>query len=391
MKKILFFMPIFLFGFDNILSHTQNSLFEYDQEKNKDEMFKLKNSWINPINLSYSYSKTNQFASDKKTNVASISINQPIFKSGAIYSSIKYAKFLDIYNQMNIEKSKKIAIKNAYEILFNIKKIDITIKKQRLLIENEDIDINRKKEQFLSGVIDSSLLNNAIISKNSLLQSQEDLMEQKKSLILDFKNLSDLDYKSVSLPTFKLISKNEYVNNNQDLKLAKENAKVQRYEKNSVIGNNLVTISLNGSYNTVKESYSPQTLMLQNNRFNYYKVGFTISIPIGVNSIKNVQSAKVSYLKSKLSILDEKNKLEHKYQTFVLKIRNLDKKIKILKENNSLYESLIDSTKDNIKAGINTILDLKELQNTEKINNLTIESYKIDKNIELLNLYYLSN
>lgn len=384
-------MPIFLFGFDNILSHTQNSLFEYDQEKNKDEMFKLKNSWINPINLSYSYSKTNQFASDKKTNVASISINQPIFKSGAIYSSIKYAKFLDIYNQMNIEKSKKIAIKNAYEILFNIKKIDITIKKQRLLIENEDIDINRKKEQFLSGVIDSSLLNNAIISKNSLLQSQEDLMEQKKSLILDFKNLSDLDYKSVSLPTFKLISKNEYVNNNQDLKLAKENAKVQRYEKNSVIGNNLVTISLNGSYNTVKESYSPQTLMLQNNRFNYYKVGFTISIPIGVNSIKNVQSAKVSYLKSKLSILDEKNKLEHKYQTFVLKIRNLDKKIKILKENNSLYESLIDSTKDNIKAGINTILDLKELQNTEKINNLTIESYKIDKNIELLNLYYLSN
>ena len=391
MKKILFFMPIFLFGFDNILSHTQNSLFEYDQEKNKDEMFKLKNSWINPINLSYSYSKTNQFASDKKTNVASISINQPIFKSGAIYSSIKYAKFLDIYNQMNIEKSKKIAIKNAYEILFNIKKIDVTIKKQRLLIENEDIDINRKKEQFLSGVIDSSLLNNAIISKNSLLQSQEDLMEQKKSLILDFKNLSDLDYKSVSLPTFKLISKNEYVNNNQDLKLAKENAKVQRYEKNSVIGNNLVTISLNGSYNTVKESYSPQTLMLQNNRFNYYKVGFTISMPIGVNSIKNVQSAKVSYLKSKLSILDEKNKLEHKYQTFVLKIRNLDKKIKILKENNSLYESLINSTKDNIKAGINTILDLKELQNTEKINNLTIESYKIDKNIELLNLYYLSN
>jgi outer membrane protein TolC len=391
MKKLAFLFPLFLFGFENILSPTQNSLFEYDKEKNKNEMFKLQNSWLNPITLSYTYSQTDQFSSDKTTNIASISINQPIFKSGAIYSAIKYAKTLDSYNQTNIEKAKKTAIKNAYEILFNIKKIDITIQKQKLLIENANIDISRKKEQFLNGVIDSSFLNSAIISKNSLLQSQADLTSQKDSLILSFKNLSDLEYKNISLPTFKVLSKNEYINNNRDLKLAKKNVEVQKHAKNSIIGNSLVTVSLSGSYNLLNETYSPETVAFKNSDINYYKVGLTLSMPLSINSLKDIQSAKISYLKSKLSLKDVKDKLNNSYKTALIKITNLDKKIDILNNNISLYKSLIASTKENIKAGINTPLDLQELQNTDKINNLTIQSYKIDKSIELLKLYYLSN
>ena len=390
MKKLLIFIPFLAFGFDNILSSTQNSLLDYDKAKNEKEMFKLKNSWINPINLSYSYSQTNQLSSKKYSQLASISINQPIFKSGAIYSAIKYAKSLDIYNQTNIEKARRTAIKNAYEILFNIKKLEIAIAKQKLLIENATIDIDRKKEQFLSGVIDSSFLNNAIIAKNSLLQAQADLVSQKESLILSFKNLSDLDYKKIPLPTLKLLTKNEYVNNNRDLKLAKEDIEVKRYAKNSTIGNNLVTISLNGSYNYSNDKYSPETFAFQNDKNNYYRVGLTISMPLSVNSIKDVESAKISYLKSKLNLINIKDKLNKDYQTSIIKIKNIDKKIAILKNNSKLYKSLIASTKDNIKAGINTILDLETLQNTDKINNLTIKTYEIDKNIELLNLYYLS-
>jgi len=390
MKKLLIFIPFLAFGFDNILSSTQNSLLDYDKAKNEKEMFKLKNSWINPINLSYSYSQTNQLSSKKYSQLASISINQPIFKSGAIYSAIKYAKSLDIYNQTNIEKARRTAIKNAYEILFNIKKLEIAIAKQKLLIENATIDIDRKKEQFLSGVIDSSFLNNAIIAKNSLLQAQADLVSQKESLILSFENLSDLDYKKIPLPTLKLLTKNEYVNNNRDLKLAKEDIEVKRYAKNSTIGNNLVTISVNGSYNYSKDEYSPETFAFQNDKNNYYRVGLTISMPLSVNSIKDVESAKISYLKSKLNLINIKDKLNKDYQTSMIKIKNIDKKIAILKNNSKLYKSLIASTKDNIKAGINTILDLETLQNTDKINNLTIKTYEIDKNIELLNLYYLS-
>jgi outer membrane protein TolC len=390
MKKLIFLFPLFLFGLDNILSPTQNNLFDYDEKKNEKEMFKLQNSWINPITLSHSYTRTDQYSNKKTTNITSISITQPIFKSGAIYAAIKYANFLDSYNKTSIEKAKRTAIKNAYEILFNIKKIDVSIQKQKLLIENANIDISRKKEQFLNGVIDSSYLNNAIISKNTLLQSNADLISQKESLILNFKNLSDLKYEDISLPILSLINKDNYINNNKDFILAREDIEVQRSLKNSIIGNNLVTVSLNGSYNLLKDKYDPESTSFRSQNINYYKVGFTISMPLDINSIKNIESAKISYLKSKLNLIDVKNKLSNSYKDSVITIKNIDKKIQILESTIELYKSLILSTKDNIKAGINTMLDLQELENTDKINKLTLKTYQIDKNIELLDLYYLS-
>ncbi|NQY93303.1 MAG: transporter, partial [Campylobacteraceae bacterium] len=44
-----------------------------------------------------------------------------------------------------------------------IKKQNIRIQKQNLLIKNAVIDVERKKEQVLNGLIDTSYLDNSIL------------------------------------------------------------------------------------------------------------------------------------------------------------------------------------------------------------------------------------
>jgi len=386
-KKLLILFPFLANA--QILSPVQQKLLDKDLSSAIVSGDKLKDSWINPINLQYRYNRSNQTDPiTKTTNQFSISINQPIFKSGAILASIKYAKFLKDENIEKIELQKREIIKQVYEILFNIHKIDIAIKKQKLLIQNGKIDIDRKKEQFLSGVVDSSFLDNAMLNKNNLELVLQDLISQKKELINNFKTFSDLDYKTIKLPDLKLISKEEYLKN-INIKIAQKDIKVKKTLKYMNIGDNLVSVNLVANYNYLKTGYSQQTPIYKDNDNNFYNIGFTITLPLNINSFKNVEEAKINYLKS---ILNYKNIVineTQKYKSKISKIESIDNKIKVYQNSLKTYISLIQNTKDNIKAGINTILDLETLQNSKNINELNIENLKIDKNIELLNLYYL--
>ena len=384
-KKLFFFLPFLLQA--SVLSPLQNELIQKDTNKAKVSANKLKNSWINPINLKYTYNQTNQTPTIQKTNQFMISINQPIFKSGAIYNSIRYANFLKSENLDKITLQKNTIIKNAYEILFNIQKIDIAIQKQIYLIANAKIDIKRKKEQFLSGVIDSSFLDNAIINKNNLEIALNDLYSQKISLMNNFKDLSNLDYQKIKLPKFKLISKERYLNN-LNLEIAKKDIKVKNALKYMNIGNSLFSINLIANYNFVDTKYNNPTPIYKDDSNNFYNIGISVTLPLSINNFKTIEESKIDYLKSVLNYKQTKLQEIHKYNTSIEKIKTIDKKIKIYQNSIKTYTSLINTTKDNVKAGINTILDLETLQNTQNINKLNIKSLKIEKQIELLNLYY---
>ncbi len=92
-----------------ILSEDRLNLFEYNKEQNMESSSKLKKDWINPIDLSISKSYGDVFDSTK----SSISINQPIFKSGGIYSAIKYANASYKFNDIDISIQKKELIKDV--------------------------------------------------------------------------------------------------------------------------------------------------------------------------------------------------------------------------------------------------------------------------------------
>ena len=387
MKRLLFLIPIFLSA--SVLSPLQQELLQKDLNKAVVSGDKLKNSWINPITLQYKYNQTNQITDNTQTtNSFMIGINQPIFKSGAIWASVKYANYLKDENIEKTQLQKATLIKNAYEILFNIKKIEISIQKQKLLIANAKIDIKRKKEQFLSGVSDSSFLDNAIINKNNLELALNDLLLQKDTLINDFKNLSNANYKEIILPKFKLISKSEYLNN-LNLKIAQKEIKVKKALKQMNVGNSLFSINLIANYNYLDTKYQTQTPIYQNDKNNFYNIGFMVSIPLDINAFKNVEESKIEYLKSALNYKNEKLKAQNEYNSKLESINNIDKKIKIYQNTINSYISLIKTTKDNIKAGVNTILDLDNLENSLEINRLNQKSLQVDKEIELLNLYYL--
>jgi len=387
MKKLLVLIPFFLLA--DVLSPLQQRLLEKDLNKAIVSGNKLKDSWINPVTLQYKYNQTNQpFNNIKKTNQFSININQPIFKSGAIWASIKYANALKEENIEKVKLKKLELIKQAYEILFNIKKLDLSIKKQKLLLKNAKIDIKRKKEQFLSGVIDSSFLDNAIINKNNLLLALNDLNVQKENLITNFKNLSDLNYKRIDLPKFTLITRDEYLEN-LNVKIAKKDIKVKKALKYMNIGNQLISLNVIANYNRLDTKYNNQTALFQDNQDEFYNLGFSLSIPLNINSFKNVQEAKIDYLKANLNYKNEILKANNEYDIKIKELQNIDKKIEIYDNTIKSYLSLIKITKDNIKAGINTKLDLANLENSLNIARLNKKSLEIDKQIKLLNLYYL--
>jgi len=386
MKKLLIFLPFFLFA--KILSPLQESLLNKDLNSAIINGDKLKDSWINPITLQYKYNRTNQPNTIQKTNSFFIGINQPIFKSGAIWASIKYANALKDENIQKTKLQKATLIKQAYEILFNIRKIEIAIKKQKFLIDNANIDIKRKKEQFLSGITDSSFLDNAIINKNNLELALNDMLLQKEKLINSFKNLSDLDYQKIQLPHFELISKEKYLNN-LNIQIAKKEMKVKKALKYMNIGNSLFSLNLIANYNYIDTKYDKQSLLLQDDKDNFYNIGLSVTIPLDINSFKTIESAKIDYLKSTLKYKDELLKASNEYDTEIKTIQNLDKKIKVYQSTINSYVSLIKNTKDNIKAGINTSLDLENLKNSLEIARLNKKTLEIDKEIELLNLYYL--
>ena len=231
-------------------------------------------------------------------------------------------------------------------------------------------------------------LDNAIINKNNLELALNDLELQKETLINNFKNLSNADYKSIELPKFNLISKEKYLNN-LNIKIAKKDIEVKKALKYMNIGNSLFSVNFIANYNYFDTKYNNPTPIYQNDKDNFYNVGLSVNIPLDINTPKTIEEAKIDYLKSTLNYKNEILKAKNEYNTKIKTIQNLDKKIAVYNSTIQSYISLINTTKDNIKAGINTILDLQNLDNSLKIAKLNKKSVNIDKQIEILNLYYL--
>ena len=117
----------------NILSKNKELLFDYSLESNELESDKLSNSWMAPIQLSYSKNYSTQFGSDIviKANYT-VSVNQPIFRSGGIYYGIKYADSFRNANREDIKLQRRIMIGDAISILFNMKKSKTRTKKAKI-------------------------------------------------------------------------------------------------------------------------------------------------------------------------------------------------------------------------------------------------------------------
>ncbi|MDH4944165.1 TolC family protein [Sulfurimonas sp. C5] len=382
---------------DVYLSDLKKKQFDYDYEKNNAESSKLRDTWIAPIELNYSYSKSNPNITEQTNQSAAIKMNQPIFQSGGIYYGIKYANAMRLYNDYTIDVAKRKMIKDTVSILMQLKKSELQEKRQILQIKNADINLEQKKEEYLSGRLDSGFLDDAIYQRNLVKQALFDIQNVKEKLVAQFQVLSDLDYKEAPIPHLELIKQEEFLKNNIVLKQTDAQIEKDRYYKNVTIAKYLPKVNFTAGYNWQKSEgqkfYIAGTLRDSSREINYYDYGISASMPLDINMFNDIESIKYDYLKSQVVKVDKQLELTKLFEQVFRNLDNLDKKISLSKENVELYTKLLSDTQDLYDAGYKTEYDVENLQNSLEIQKIDAKVYEIDKQLELLALYemYVNN
>lgn len=373
---------------ENYLSSNKEEQFKLDFEKNSAESSKLHDSWISPININYSYSRSNPYTKEQVKENASISIDQTIFQSGGIYFAIKYAEASKKYSDLSIDVAKRKMIKDALSLLMQIKQNDLKIQRQEIQIKNANIKLEQNREQYLSGELDSGFLDNAIIEKNVATQTLYDMQTAKEKLISQFKVISDANYQKLRIPEFQFISKEEFLAHNIVLDMYNSDIQKNKYQNNVTIAKYLPKVSITAGYNWSKSSNLSLSQNISfSNELNYYDYGFKAYMPLDINTFRDIESSKVDYLKSKLVVDDKKKELLSLYEQVEQNIENYDKKIALSSENQELYEKLLGDTKKLFEVGYKSEYDVDLLQNSVDMSKLNYKILNIDKQLELLSLY----
>ncbi len=384
-------LPLFGDELGEILSENKSLMFEYDLQRNELESDKLSKSWINPVTLRYKKSYTTQFkdintGKDSTTITANygVIIDQPIFRSGGIYFAMKYADAYRQTNRADIVLQRRNMIGDAVNILFQLKKNRLQQQKLSYQIKNDRIDILQKRDSYQAGLLDSSFLDQAILKKS---QDEANLLELKlnrEELLQRFSLLSDKDPASLKLPHLKLVSKERYREENLDLKKDRAFARESEYQSKMTVAKYLPTVSLQGEYwNGDVNPLFANPLLNQA----YYNYGFTVSMPLDINSFSDIESSKVAKLRAATQVIDRKETVDEEYNWIRNSLNILDRKIALAKKDEKIYRNLYKVTRNLVKAGEKTKLDADVMKNSLEIRRLDQQIYRIDKQIQLLKLY----
>ena len=367
----------------DVLSSDKEELLKYQKEQNQVQSHKLENSWINPITLQYSKNYTTQFGNTLHTQQFVIAVDQPIFKMGGIWSAIKYAKALGKANSLDIELQKRQLISKALTILYNLKKSKLQLAKLDYTIQNDNLDIQIQKEQYKQGLTNRTLYDKALLKHNADVTSKLELELSVAKLESDFSLLSDKDPYSFQLPNFTMLDKERYMNN---LELQRDTMRVEEknHNKYMTLTKYLPEISITGRY--IKEDRNP---LFANSKIkeSYYNYGFKVTLPFSINSVDDIQNAKIEYLNAKITLDEQRKTIANNYKLAVKRLEIIDKKIALSQEDASHYASMLTTAKDLEKIGDQTSFDTQMVENNVKVRELDQEIYKIDAQLELLGLY----
>jgi outer membrane protein TolC len=368
-----------LFGAE-ILSDAQKSSLELQKEKAIQDSEATKYQWLNPVTYTGSY----QNGSEPGDSLTSkISISQPIFKSGGIDSTMRYADNIKSSSTISIEMQKKALIKTAINLAYNIKKIDLQITKQKLSLDNAKIDLRIKKESVSNGLLDISFLNNAILTKNNIDASLLELEFNKINLINSFKNISTQDPYQVELPILSKVELKDFDEKHLEIQKTKIDIEGKKDLEDTTVSNYRPSIVANGSY--LMDHTSISSSHPKDTSGSVY--GVSVVIPLDYNYYAKTGAVKADYLKSKQDLEILKTKEDNFFKTQNLKIAMIDSKLTLTKENIVVYNDLLAQNKELASVGIKTQDDVQVIQNSRDNELLDIKIFEIDRQLELLEIY----
>ena len=369
----------------DILSTNKSMIFDYQMKTNELESDKLSKSWINPVMLRYNKNYNTQFSTGTtETANFTVSIDQPIFRSGGIYYAIKYSQALREANAAQIKLQKRMMIADAVTILFNMRKNSLSQKKMRYQIKNDTIDIRQKRESYDAGLLDSSFLDQAMIKKSQDETTLLELELAKLALEQQFALLSDKNPKTLKLPKLKLVSKAQFAGRNLELHRDRQRAEEKSHNQKMTWAKYLPSLSVHGQY--IDGDLNP---MFQNPTLKeeYYTYGFSVTMPIDINAFSDIEASKVAKLQAATEVIEREEAVSQEYQWVINNLDILDRKIALAKKDAKLYQNLYKVTKNLAQAGEKTEFDAQVMKNTLQIRKLDQQIYEIDKQIELLKLY----
>ena len=370
----------------NILSNDKNVLLNQQVNQSSIQTQQLEKAWINPIVMQYSKNYSTQFSTTIGTGQFVVSVDQPVFKMGGIWSAIKYAKALGQANKLEIELQKRQLVSQALTILYNLKKSKYQLQKLELMTQNDMVDIQIQKESYEEGLSNRTLYDQALLKRNQDITSRLELELSITKLENDFSLLSDSSPYALSLPSFGMISENRYMD--EQLELQRDRLRVEEKKQNKfmTLTKYLPELSITGRY--INEDLNPLFAQpgssLKREYFNY---GFKVTLPISVNSLNDIQSSKIDYLTAQVTLNEKKKLLVNHFKLSKKRLEIIDQKIELSKDDAKHYKSMLFTAQELESSGDSTGLDTKIVANNVKIRKIDQEIYKVDGQLELLGLY----
>jgi outer membrane protein TolC len=387
-QKTLLFISIFsishLYGLDlTLLTHQKQEIFKKKKEIIEASAKQLKYNWISPLHLSSSLNQSN--SNSGLGYNASIQLNQDIYRSGGIGHALSYADAQLAYNLLSLEMENAQLYQELFVGLLTLQRLKVELEQAEYQLKNSEIAIFLKTQQYKTGAVDITELNNALMSKNSTLKT---LLTTKKTILsqqIALRQLTDTPLEQIKIMPFKSLAYETYIQSNFNFLQAMFNSQLTDTEYEIQKTNYLPKVSVSGQY-----GYQDRTTnYTQDNTF--HSVGLTLSMPLDYNEKASLEENYASFLKSKLDIGDIKADEEAFYKQGQTAIANYQEYIEVTQKNMALYKELIDVSDQGFKAGYRTGYDLQTLKNTKIIDELEIKINKINIQIEEAKLHFASN
>ncbi|RXJ98826.1 hypothetical protein CRU98_08665 [Arcobacter sp. CECT 8986] len=383
MRKLiaLVLVSTFVFAQDkDVLSNTKKQIIDLKDKQIKQKEKTNKYDWITDITINGSVNKDND---DIKSKDYSISLSQDIFRFGGISSQMQYAKELRKLEQLDLKRDTRSDLNSLYSSLIDIKIDEIQLKQNVLNLENSQIDVEHKKSEYDNGEVGITDLNDAIMTRNNLSDSQKQIELSKLENVKNIKLYTNSSYDKITIPDVKMISKKFFLEKSTSVNYAKVNTKVNKELYNIKKSDYLPKLSVDARY-----GYSKTDIIEGDDSYNY---GLSISMPLSYTSNNDIEQKRLDYLISKQELNDEIVSAEVTYEKAILNIKNYEDRIKLAQQDIKLYSQLLQVNQDEYNAGYKTIDDVTTIKNSMKIRQLDIKTYKLNIKKQILSLYFAIN
>ena len=382
MKKFLycFLLSSLLFANEKsneVLMPLKNEIRDLETKSIEEKKEVNKYEWLNDLNISLSQSKDDE---NIKTKDYFLNLNQKIVDFGGISSQIDYANNLFKQEALKIKMENFEDLNTLYKNFIDLKINDINILQNDLNIKNSEIEVDIKKSQYRNGQSDISDLNDAIMKKNLLEDSNMNLKLNKVIYENDIKKLTSYELNNLSIPSISLISKDIFLEKSTKKLYANLESQVSQNEYKKTKSKYLPALNLTGAV-----GYQDSTTKKSQDYYNY---GASITMPLNYTFSNNIEYSKLVYLQNRKKEELTSIELEKVYDSSIETIKQFENRINLALNDIKLYEELLELNQEEFNAGFKADEDVQTLKNSKEIRKLDIEKYKLNIKKELLYIYF---